>query len=36
MEIQITAFDFATGLTTTRTEYVVLDVPASVIVKAGA
>jgi len=36
MEIQVTSFDITTGITTTRTEYVVLDVPASVMIKAGA
>ena len=36
MEIQVTSFDFNTGIITTHTEFVELNVPASVIVEAGA
>ncbi len=35
MEIQVTSFDITTGITTTHTEYVELNVPAFVLINAG-
>ena len=35
MEIQVTSFDITTGITTTRTEYVELFVPAYSVTLAG-